>query len=86
MIGSARWDVEPRCTEYVIFIETVVIGSSRCGAMETNMTCIHEDAGLSPDPAQRVGGPVLLGAVAQVTDAAQIPRCCGCGVGWQLQL
>ena len=30
--------------------------SSRCGAAETNLTRIHEDAGLIPGLAQRVGG------------------------------
>ena len=49
----------------------------------TNLTRIHEDMDLIPGLAQWVKGPVLL---VYVTDVAQIPSCCGCGVGQQLYL
>ena len=45
-----------------------------------NPTGIHEDADSIPSLTQRVKDPVLLQA------AAQIWRCCGCGVDRQLQL
>ena len=49
-------------------------------------TGIHEDICLTPGLAQWVKDSVLLSASVQVTDAAWIPRCSGCGVGLQLQL
>ena len=51
-----------------------------------NLTGIHEDEGLTPDLTQWVKDPSLPRLVVQVEDAAQIPNCCGCGVGQQLQL
>ena len=51
----------------------------------TNPTSIHKDTGSIPGLIQWVKGVVLLRAVVQVTDAAQIWHCCGCDVGQQLQ-
>ena len=45
--------------------------SSRCGSAVMNRSSIHEVAHSFPGPVQWVKG---------------IQRCCGCGVGWQLQL
>ena len=47
---------------------------------------VHTDAGLIPGLAQWDKNLALLQTVAEVTDAAQILCCCGCGVAWQLQL
>ena len=52
----------------------------------TNPTNIHDDSSsLRPHLTQWVKD-LALPNPAQVADAAQMPRCCGCGVGRQLQL
>ena len=47
----------------------------------TNPTRNHGVAGSVPALAQWVEDPALLRAVVWVADAAQIPRCCGSGIG-----
>ena len=51
----------------------------------TNPTGNHEVAGLIPGLDQWVKDLALLRAVVYVTNVAQIPRCCGCGIDWGLQ-
>ena len=52
----------------------------------THWTRDREDAASIPRLAQGAKGPALPGAVVQVPEVVWIPRCCGCGVGRQLQL
>ena len=47
---------------------------------------VSEDAGSIPGLTQWVKELLLLQDVVQVTDAARILCCCGCGVGQQLKL
>ena len=51
-----------------------------------NLTKNHEDVGSIPSLVQWIKDSVLRWDVVQVADTAWIPRCCGCGVGRQLQL
>ena len=51
-----------------------------------NPASIHEDVSLIPGLAQWGKDVALLQAAVQVANAAWIPRCCGCGIDWQLQL
>ena len=60
------------------------MGSSRHGSAVMNPTSIREDMGSVPGLPQWTKDTVLPGATVQVTDAAQILCCCGCGIGQQL--
>ena len=50
-----------------------------------NPTSIHKVAGLSLALFSGLRSGVAMSLV-WIADAAQILHCCGCGVGWQLQL
>ena len=65
---------------------TEIFRSSHCGSVVTNLTGVHEDAGSSPGVTEWVKDQALPGIAVEVADAARIRCCCGCGVGWQLQL
>ena len=49
-----------------------------------NPTSIPEDVGLTPGLPQGIKDLALPQAGAQVTDAAWIWHCRGCGVAWEL--
>ena len=75
--------------EQIVFVQikNPTIGSSHRGSVVLNPTSVREDVGLIPGLSQWVkGSGMAMSCVVQVADAAWIPRCCGCGVGRQLQL
>ena len=63
-----------------------IMRNSCCGSVVANLTNTHEGVGSIPGLTQWVKDPMLPRAVMYVTDMAQIPSFCGCGIGWQLQL
>ena len=64
--------------------KTISVRSPFCGSAETNTTGIQEDVGSIPYLAQWVGDLALQWAAVKAADAAQIPYCCGYGIGWRL--
>ena len=51
-----------------------------------NPTSIHEVVGSIPGLIQQAKDPELPQSAVQIADGAWIQRCCGCGIGQQLQL
>ena len=78
--------IKKKTQKSVLCINCACWGSSHCGTAETNPTSYHEDVGSIPGLTYWVKDLVLPRAVVYVTDETQIPCCCGCGIGQQLQL
>ena len=70
----------------ILYHQKVENQSLHCGSAVMNPSNIHEDAGSIPGLTPWVKDPVVLRAVAWVSDMAQIWHCCGCEVSWQLWL
>ena len=59
-----------KATAKMAFRKMCQLGSSLCGSVETNLTRIYEDSGLSPGPIQWVKDSVLPWAVVWVKDTS----------------
>ena len=55
-----------------------------CSSAVANLINVHEGEGSIPGHAQWVGDLAWPWAMVWVADAAWIPSCCGCGIGWHL--
>ena len=60
-------------------------GSSHHSSAVTNLTNTHEDAASIPGLSQWVNDGIAM-SCGVGRRQAQSPCCCGCGVGWQLQI
>ena len=76
----------PECHAPGTPLRSSLLGVSFVVQQAKNPTSIHKDSGSIPGLAQWVKDPALLQAAVQVAGVAQFLCCCGCGVGWQLQL